>query len=462
MRASPHKVGATIALVLLAGMISFASPAAAEVCPIGGLPCIPTPSVPNLPSLPNPVTAVTDAGFGKLKEWMIDTAKDAVENAIKAGNDVTKVDLEAGWAQVPFSRTLALGLTMAAILLVLAAGEAGIKLDLASAGRALATAPVVVLLSYAAVPLTQKFVEVADAIAVDLAPPGELTAQTSAYLGRTLNADAAVGGVGFTTVSFAILAFAAFIVFLELVLRSALIYAITMFLPVALSGLCWHRTKQWSRRTLEVLFGVIVAKPLVLGLLSLGLSALGGQSSSGLSPVIIGGAVFLVAAFIPVTVIKVTGVAAAGAEAGISEARSRGTGAAMAGVGTAVGVAGLASGNPAAAGAAGGGGRKIAGSEAPSVGGDGGSPSPVAPGPAPAPVGGGGQGSPPSGSTPSRTTSTPAGGGGGGSEPPPAAAPPAAQPAPPPPPPPATAAGSPPAPATPPPPPVPPPAEHPR
>ncbi len=121
-------------------------------------------------------------------------------------------------------------------------------------------------------------------------------------LGRMV-ADSTVPGAGAVTalVDLVILA-GALLLWLELILRAAVVYLVVFFLPLGLAAMIWPATAHLTRRMIETLVAVIVSKFVIVAALALGASAVlgGGPDTSGL----IGGAMLLLAAFAPFTLLK--------------------------------------------------------------------------------------------------------------------------------------------------------------
>lgn len=70
-------------------------------------------------------------------------------------------------------------------------------------------------------------------------------------------------GVGASLVVVLVAGFLAFIIWIELAVRAALLVLLAAFVPLALSGLFWTATARWTRRLLDSLAAVLLA-PLVI------------------------------------------------------------------------------------------------------------------------------------------------------------------------------------------------------
>jgi hypothetical protein len=73
---------------------------------------------------------------------------------------------------------------------------------------------------------------------------------------------------------------AALVIFIELVIRSALIYLVVGLCPLAFAALLWPVTRGVLRRTLELLTALILSKVVVALALAIGAAALGGATGT--------------------------------------------------------------------------------------------------------------------------------------------------------------------------------------
>ena len=105
----------------------------------------------------------------------------------------------------------------------------------------------------------------------------------------------------------------AFVLWLELAVRSAAIAAASLFLPLALVGLAWPATSHWARRLGETLAALVLSKLVIASVLALAAGLLG--SSSGVAGVVEGVALLAVAAFAPFALLKLIPAVEAGAVA---------------------------------------------------------------------------------------------------------------------------------------------------
>ncbi len=71
-----------------------------------------------------------------------------------------------------------------------------------------------------------------------------------------------------------ILAIGAFVLWLELIIRDAAIYVCVFFLPLTFVAMIWPATGRWARRLVELLIAIILAKFVIVAILSLASAAI--------------------------------------------------------------------------------------------------------------------------------------------------------------------------------------------
>jgi hypothetical protein len=124
---------------------------------------------------------------------------------------------------------------------------------------------------------------------------------------------------------------AAFVLWLELLIRAAAVYVAVLFLPLALATLVWPAISHWCRRLVETLAALIISKFVIVATLSLAAGAVAsgtagtGSHGSGFSSVLAGGALLLMATFVPFAILRMIPAVEAGAVAHLDGLRERGT-----------------------------------------------------------------------------------------------------------------------------------------
>lgn len=221
------------------------------------------------------------AGEGAI--WLMGRAKDFAVRSTSP--DV----LNPAFTQ-KYQEMFALALIPALIMLLIVAVECVARADLGLLARtAFITTPAAMVAAAAAMALVQLLIAGVDSMSAGI------TADAGAEMGRFLDhasdamrtsvgigaqAGGAVGGapgaIGGATVPIfiglvgAILAvIAALILWLELLFRSAAIYAVALFVPFSVIGVIWPRARGWMTRTVELILVLVFSKFVIVAILSL-------------------------------------------------------------------------------------------------------------------------------------------------------------------------------------------------
>ena len=152
----------------------------------------------------------------------------------------------------------------------------------------------------------------------------------------------------------------AFVIWIELALRTALVFLLAVAIPLAAAGLFWRNTVSWTRRTLDLLIAVALSKLIITAVMVLAAAAIGSAPTSvsaAVDTLATGIALLLLGTFaLPMTMRLVPHVSEAAAAAGAgalatqklrSGARTAGMGVAAAAGPTGVGMAGAVMAGPA-------------------------------------------------------------------------------------------------------------------
>ena len=124
---------------------------------------------------------------------------------------------------------------------------------------------------------------------------------------------------------------AAFVLWMELLIRAAAVYVAVLFLPLALATLVWPAVSHWCRRLVETLAALILSKFVIVATLSLAAGAVSsgtagtGAHGAGFSAVLAGGALLVMATFVPFAILRMIPAVEAGAVGHLDGLRARGT-----------------------------------------------------------------------------------------------------------------------------------------
>lgn len=100
-----------------------------------------------------------------------------------------------------------------------------------------------------------------------------------------------------------VVAFAAFFVWIELLMRDAAIYVVALFMPLALAASIWPRWSSALTRTCELLVVIIFSKFVIVAIISLAASLLA-RNEGAVEHVLAAGAMLLLACFAPFVLFK--------------------------------------------------------------------------------------------------------------------------------------------------------------
>ncbi|HEV2789828.1 MAG TPA: hypothetical protein VGV69_00840, partial [Solirubrobacterales bacterium] len=135
----------------------------------------------------------------------------------------------------------------------------------------------------------------------DLATQAGVGAATEAGAKGAAAAVAIPVFVGFIVI--AVAAFAAFFVWIELLMRDAAIYVVALFMPLAIAASIWPRWVSALRRTCELVIVVVFSKFVIVAIIALAASLLA-ENDGSVEHVLAGGAMLLLACFSPFVLFK--------------------------------------------------------------------------------------------------------------------------------------------------------------
>jgi hypothetical protein len=243
----------------------------------------------------------------------------------QALNSTTRSPLGNGFG-TEFAVVWRIGVLLALPFLLLATIHAVVRQDLSLITRAVfVRLPFAVLFGVVAVDLVTQALNLTDSLSSALLAAAGHPARLE--IDQLIGAfgPGSSGGVlsGFAGVLLALLAAAvAFVLWVELIIRSAAVAVATLFIPIALAGLVWSATAHWARRVGETLAALICSKLVIAGVLALAALSFGG--ASGVSGVVQGIALLLLAALSPFSLLKLIPIFESGAASHLEGLSRRG------------------------------------------------------------------------------------------------------------------------------------------
>jgi len=278
-----------------------------------------------LGALPNPLDPIKDAAgsiggsvFGQITSWAADGAVWLLRRVAELSDKTTSPNLLGKgflrqyreMAQIATLLALAMGLL--AVLESLGRGDGGML-----ARVFLINAPLAAIATSAAYVVVQLLIATTDGLSHAVA---QTTAEDTRVFFKSAieglaGAGASVGGasggagagsaaggaaaplfVGFIAAILA--AFAAFFLWIELLMRDAAIYAVALFMPLALAASIWPRWTSALRRTAELVIVVVFSKFVIVAIIALAASLLA-NTGGRVEHVLAAGALLFVACFAP-------------------------------------------------------------------------------------------------------------------------------------------------------------------
>jgi hypothetical protein len=136
---------------------------------------------------------------------------------------------------------------------------------------------------------------------------GSQVEKAQGVAGPHLGATSAAGGVAVPVfvglIAAAVAAFAAFFVWIELLMRDAAVYVVALFLPLALAASISPRWSGALRRTAELLVVIVFSKFVIVAIIALAASVLA-NGEGGVEHVLSAGALLLLACFSPLVLMR--------------------------------------------------------------------------------------------------------------------------------------------------------------
>lgn len=357
-----HRRKLAVRVVVLLGLGAlFVPPVGALALPDERVPALPGPcDLPVLGTMPllgtvcavpgvvggaaDAVTGLTGAVAGGVMDsfagWIASGAAGFLEQAGQAIFSGTEVDLfQAGeegrpWFLEHYDKMALVGISLFAPMLMLAVLQAVFSQSFALLMRAVTNLPIATIGTAAAVSIVGLLLAATDATSVFLA--GSLAGDTENFLDGIVSAllrpdllpygGSTVGLFGVALMAL-FMAFAAFVVWLELLVREAAIYLTVLFLPIGFATYIWPSLSSWLRRLMEVIVALILSKLVIVAALGLAGSALAAQE--GFPALVAGAGMLLLAAFAPFTLFKLIPIASLAAISSLEGQGRRGVRAAV-------------------------------------------------------------------------------------------------------------------------------------
>src|SRR5580704_3460742 len=261
-------------------------------------------------------------------EWLLGQIGDVLVST-------TTVDIGATWFRAHYGQMTALAGVVILPMLLASTLQAVVRQDAGQLVRTFVVQlPLALLLAVVAIQVVVLSLSATDAMSNAVA--GGSGADVRSLLTGVITGLVAAAAdptiASFVLLLIALLvAVAAFVLWIELLIRAAAVYVAVLFLPLALATLVWPAVSHWCRRLVETLAALILSKFVIVATLSLAAGAVssgtagGGAHGAGFSAVLAGGALLVMATFVPYAILRLIPAVEAGAVAHLDGLRARGT-----------------------------------------------------------------------------------------------------------------------------------------
>lgn len=227
------------------------------------------------------VGAVGNTVLDGIASWVIDADTTVTTFVEKAMTNTTSPRLEASWYVAQFAPMAQLGGGIALLVALIAFTSAALRRSPEAIAATLAGIVRAGVGTGVAIPLTTLGLAISDQIsaAVSARSPHAFFATVAHAWGAS-----GFGGLGSSALA-TLIAFVELIgavaVWLELIVRGAVIYVAVLFFPVALAASIWPKLGDWTGRLSKLLLQFVILKPVALIVLSLAGSAAAAGLSGG-------------------------------------------------------------------------------------------------------------------------------------------------------------------------------------
>jgi hypothetical protein len=267
-------------------------------------------------------TAFVSDWFGTLDHWVATGTAWLLREAWAAMSATSDPVLTGTSFKSEYHVMVLIGVGTVLPLLGLAVIQAIVQQDASGLFRtAFVRLPMALLLTSVVIELVSLGLTVTDrASSAVLATGGDPTASLLEHLAAGLPGvlGTALGSFGALLV-LAVGAVIAFLLWLELAVRSAAVAVAAMFLPLALAGLVWPATSHWARRLGETLAGLVLMKLVMAAVLALAAGALSADAG-GISSIVEGFALLGLTVMSPFVLFRLVPMVESGAASYIAGA----------------------------------------------------------------------------------------------------------------------------------------------
>jgi len=247
------------------------------------------------------------AGLAAVVAWVLVGAKVAMKETATLIAHTTSPQLETTWFSATYWRMAAIAAVLTLPFLCAAAVQAIMRSDLALLARAaLGYLPLALLAVSIAAPVTMLLLAASDEMsAIVSSAAGGDGGRALATISVAFGGGSVLAGSPFLAFLVGLLVVAAaFMLWLELLMREAAVYVVVLMLPLAFAALVWPARRVWAIRAVEMLVALILSKFAIVAVLSLAAAGLGHSVLVGPDAMLAGLALVTLAAFAPWALVR--------------------------------------------------------------------------------------------------------------------------------------------------------------
>ena len=240
--------------------------------------------------------------------WVAGKVGELIENT-------SSPDLQAGWFEGQYQAMLAIAGALALLMLMLAVIQSVLRQDIWILVRAaFGYLPMAFIFAGVAIAATGLLVAITDDMSTVVVQSlgteqsdNLLQAVGDAYK-NALHEDSGIPLFG-VFLGAIILAVGAFVLWLEMIIRDAAIYICVFFLPLTFVAMVWPATSRWARRLVELLIAIILAKFIIISILTLATAAIANtgvaeSDTTTFEQMLAGSAILVLAAWSPFALLR--------------------------------------------------------------------------------------------------------------------------------------------------------------
>lgn len=246
-----------------------------------------------------PVKAVAKIGLDAVSGWIVAGTQQMLADVVQAISLVSTPSLTASWFSSSYWRIAGLGMLLTVPFLFAAAVQAVLRGDIGVLLRAaFVDLPVAVLAVTLTAPLVALLLAATDEMCAVVTGGG--AAGRSFLTAASSNLSVLHSGFALAVIALMMLV-AGLALLVELVMRSAAIYIVVLFLPLGFAAMVWPARRVWVKRMVELLVALILSKFAMVAVLSLAVTGLAsfGADQASLTTAVTAMALMVLAAFSP-------------------------------------------------------------------------------------------------------------------------------------------------------------------